>query len=252
MAASGDGTQCSSALGPRADALAPVIERLARDLIAAPEDEAGHIKTLRRGAPLFADPSRFAEDMLSGTARLIGRYWIEDEADFVAVTMATHQLSMLLLRLEEDPASFGFASGETAIALAQDEVVALMVAPGERHGFGLSLLAYRLRQAGWRVHIAEAARELAQFVEAVRPLVVGISIGLPGSIAEAERVVFDLRKRCGNTPPYIAFGGPAFLDPDAGCTRVRPDLVATSADEMLDWLGRIESSPRDPPMAGGD
>ncbi|RPF71774.1 cobalamin B12-binding domain-containing protein [Aurantiacibacter spongiae] len=237
---------------PQGDCWPELVDALRDAILASPHDETAHADIVRKTACICSDPTRLAENLLAGTARLLGEMWLEDDVDFVAVTLATHLLTNLLMRLEEAPETFGFAAGPRAAGIERG-TVALMVAPGEQHGFGLCLLAYRLRYVGWQVHVAEGERDLVEHAFDRRPLAIGISAGHAEAIDRIASVVRLLRQRCSPRVLNIAVGGPAFSTPDCSRAVVACDLVATTADDMLTWLDKLGvETPSSPRLCTGD
>ncbi len=81
--------------------------------------------------------------LLAGAARRFGELWEADLCDFVDVTIGLRQLHLLLSTVSSEV--------EAEVDIAPDaRRVLLLPAPGETHGFGIAMVQYSFRAAGWR------------------------------------------------------------------------------------------------------
>ena len=219
-----------------AAARADYITTFTHHLIDSLDGEDTAVTLLGGGTDLFVTPCDMAEGLLCGAARLLGELWLNDDVDFVIVTLATHRLSSLLMQLEDDPEALGYpVQPRPAIRRSQDRI-ALMTADDDQHGFGLSMLGYRLRQADYQVYVAENLADLRDYVTAVEPLAIGISASHTAAGRAAIAMAADLRKSFAPRQLNIALGGPAFTTSELGEAIEIADLVGQSSDDMLNWL----------------
>ncbi len=133
-----------------------------------------------------ADPATLADHLVQPALEEIGRLWETGEITVAAEHLATSTCRDALARLEP-PATEPRAPGRAVLACIE----------GNRHAVGLGLLAYRLEQAGWTVHLLGADVPLDDLVAHVRehqPTVVCLSLALPSHLIPARRAVEAVRR----------------------------------------------------------
>ena len=229
---------CAEGNAATIDAL---VERFSEAAIADDADELSLLSLARENAGLFSGPADLAHTLLGGAARTFGDYWLEDSVDFVAVTLAMHRLTCLLMLLEDEPARFGFPPCPMQAEASPRGTVALMTASGDQHGFGLSMLSYRLRHAGWRVLVAGDRRTLYEAVAFHKPQAIGLSVAHSDSVCTVVTLMRDLRARFAPRRLNIAVGGSAFATDESLHDVEGADLVGQSAEQMLAWLDSCDS-----------
>ena len=93
--------------------------------------------------------------LLARAARRFGELWEADLCDFVDVTIGLRQLHLLLSAM--------CAEVEAEVDIAPDaRRVLLLPAPGETHGFGIAMVRYSFRAAGWRADCGLPSEYLSQ------------------------------------------------------------------------------------------
>jgi len=157
--------------------------------------------------------------LLAPTARHLGGLWEQDLCDFVDVTLG-------LGRLQEILARFG-APAETRV-LDERHCALLISTPGEKHLFGLEIVAESLRGAGWRVRVErgfDAVRSAAA-VAAEWVGVVGVTLSGETGLESAARIIESVRRASLNPRVGVIVGGPAFANSPPRVAQVGADAVA--------------------------
>ena len=83
-------------------------------------------------------------EVLTPTARYLGKLWETDHCDFVEVTVGLRRLQEILWRLSPEDEAAGARIEEAPRAL-------FLPTPGESHVFGVAMVETFFRAAGWRV-----------------------------------------------------------------------------------------------------
>ncbi|MCP9223829.1 cobalamin B12-binding domain-containing protein [Erythrobacter sp. LQ02-29] len=177
----------------------------------------------------YQDIAAVVDDLLVPAVRLLGQMWCDDDADFVAVTLASHRISLALMRLEEDEGSITTRRGR----------VLLVNAPDDQHGFGLLVVGFHLRRAGWQVEMAEDPAALFACLRDRRFTAVGISAAPDSSLASAGRLITELRRRAPADGLRIALGGASVTNGEAVEIGRSADLATEDPDTFLRWLSEI-------------
>lgn len=174
----------------------------------------------RAGCPV---PEIFL-NLLTPTARQLGKLWETDHCDFIEVTVGLRRLQDILRRLSPD--------SDTGEARIEEAPRALMLpTPGETHDFGIAMVETFFRAAGWRVQrgSADFAMELARDWYDV----VGFSLSSgrhAGTLAEA---VLACRTRSRNPGVHVLVGGQAFVEDETLAARVGADASAIDAPSAV-------------------
>lgn len=167
-------------------------------------------------------------DLVTPVARHLGELWIEDECDFVHVTVASDLLKRLVLLLS-DELEVRPIDHDTA------PQILLLPVPGSQHTLGLLIVAAFFRQARWDVTtVPQVSMEELRVMAGVSDFdIVGLSVGSAAQEPALARAVALLRSSCNSPGVPVMLGGPAVLaDPDlAG--RVGADASAADAEEAL-------------------
>jgi methanogenic corrinoid protein MtbC1 len=172
--------------------------------------------------------------LVTPVARHLGELWIEDECDFVHVTVASDLLKRLVLQLSDD-LDVHPIDHDTA------PQILLLPVPGSQHTLGLLIVAAFFRQARWEVTtVPQLSMDELPVLAGVSDFdVVGFSVGSAAHEPALARAVTLLRSTCSNPDVPVMLGGPAVLaDPDlAG--RVGADACAADAEEALRIAGEL-------------
>lgn len=160
-------------------------------------------------------------------ARSMGQMWMDDEADFASVTVASMRLQALL----------SLASSESlhVVRPVNNTVSALIVVPlGEQHTLGTFILAAQLRRLGADVDLSfcETSTDFVSRVFTQQPDMILFTASGRATLETVGQLVLNLSKAL-PTSPLCVLGG-AFVEEDdvaKGISGV--DLVTRCAREAL-------------------
>jgi len=156
--------------------------------------------------------------LMAETARHLGALWEEDRCTFVDVTLGVARLQKLLCVF----------SGVCESVLNDGRHRVLLCAlTGERHVFGLDMVACFMRRASWEVDLQKecGAEDVAGAVARESFGVLGLTLSAESDLDLLCRTVQAARAASINPPIGILVGGPLF--------RAQPKLVAkVGADAM--------------------
>ncbi len=184
-------------------------------------------------------------DLLTPSARLLGRMWDDDRCDLTSVTIGTGRLQRLLRLI-------GPGRVPQVGADVQALSVLLLLPPQEQHSFGLSMVADFFRGAGWRVSssLGDQSLQPGSMLSQRHFDVVGISCGSHGQLAWLKQQIPQFRKRSRNPRVAVMVGGPVFIcEPDA-LPGLGADLCVLSGREapgMAERMARHARSLADGP-----
>lgn len=202
----------------------------AERLIAADYDAAAFRDWI--GSRAGADVAELMLNVLTLAARELGDMWLEDSCSFADVTIGMHRLTMMLVDLEPPHAD----------PLARPQhggTVLLAPAPGDQHGFGLAMVGFFLRQAGWdvRADIAGEPEAILRQTAARHYDVVGFSIGHERAIAPVADLIAGVRRVSRNRRVVVVVGGPMMIGRPDRAREMGADIHAEDAAELV---GKIE------------
>ncbi len=163
-------------------------------------------------------------EVLTPTARHLGKLWETDHCDFVEVTIGLRRLQDILLRLSPED--------ESACARIEEAPRALLLpTPGKSHVFGISMVETFFRAAGWRVHRggSEFAKDLADNWFDL----VGFSLSGERHIEALAEAVRAARAASRNPSLFVLVGGPLFHANDPLVLRVGADATAADAPSAV-------------------
>jgi methanogenic corrinoid protein MtbC1 len=175
-------------------------------------------------------------DLFVPSARLLGDYWLDDSASFVDVTIAMHRLTVQFFELDR---------AQPMPRPAHGGVVLLAPAPADQHGFGLAVLGFFLRRAGWNV-IADVpgdARAVIDCARSTRLDAIGFSVGHDRSAPALATLIAAVREASRNQGVLIGVGGPAVLRDASLATRVGADFFAETPQELIALLDKVPHRP---------
>lgn len=153
-----------------------------------------------RGYPL----EQIFADLIAPAARLLGQKWIDDELDFLDVTVAAGRLQRVVMCLRQSHGAAGLLR----------EAMLLTCAPGEQHTLGLQLAAEYLTEAGLEVvpFIAADFGEIENVLRSRSFSYVGISIGSQSLIGAALSAIECSRAAAKSSSLKVIVGGAAILE----------------------------------------
>jgi methanogenic corrinoid protein MtbC1 len=159
---------------------------------------------------------------LEPTARYLGELWNQDRCDFIDVTIGVSHLQELL-------AIFG-SKAEIPVRDA-DHRALLITTTGEKHLFGVDMVAQFMRGAGWDVSIEASAspKDCAARVAREWFGVVGVTLSSSLGLEAAARVIDAVRRGSANANVPVMVGGPVFTENPELAVQVGADAAAPDA-----------------------
>lgn len=156
--------------------------------------------------------------LMAETARHLGALWEDDQCTFIDVTIGVARLQKLLCVFSGvcEPA---FMDGEHRVLLC--------ALAGERHVFGLDMVACFMRHASWEVELQKGgdSQSVAAAVAGERFAILGMTLSAESELELLCRAIQAARAASINPAIGILVGGPLF--------RAHPKLVAqVGADAM--------------------
>lgn len=173
-------------------------------------------------------------DLLSPTARLLGDRWVEDLADFSAVTLGLSKLQQILRTYSHNL--------ETVEPELSEKQALLISVPGEQHGFGVAMVGEFFRRAGWNVWTGtpESDDEILDLLSCQPYDVIGFSISCDMHLPSLERIVNKVRDVSSNPDVGMLLGGRIPLENPSIVGSLNADVVGfdphraiARANEML-------------------
>ena len=181
---------------------------------------------------------------LAPTARYLGELWEQDRCDFVDVTIGVGRLQELLT-------IFGSVDEEPIVE--HDHRALLVTMPGERHMFGIDMVARLMREAQWQVCVA-TGREASDYGDLVASEwfgVIGVTMSDESNLQSLGRTIECVRRKSINSAVGVMVGGPAFLENpglgvQAGADGVAADALAAVilAKKLLIQMARKKATRR--------
>jgi MerR family transcriptional regulator, light-induced transcriptional regulator len=168
-------------------------------------------------------------ELLAPSARHLGVMWEEDDADFVAVTMALWRLQEVVRELSSRVPVRGSGSETRMRAL-------FSVMPGEQHSFGTVLVEDVFRRAGWTTELVTECdtSQLLALVASTEFDLIGLTVTGDRHCETVPSVINGLRSVSRNPHVGILVGGRIFNeDPDLA-TQLGADATAHDATQALE------------------
>lgn len=168
-------------------------------------------------------------DLLAPAARHLGVMWEEDDADFVAVTMALWRLQEVVRELS--------SRVPVRRSNAEHPMRALFsIMPGEQHSFGTVIIEDVFRRAGWETMIltqTDTSRLLAT-VAAHEFDLVGLTVTGDGYADAVPSVINGVRSVSRNPHVGVMVGGRIFTEQPDRALAVGADATARDATHALE------------------
>ncbi len=161
-------------------------------------------------------------NLLAPTARHLGELWDRDLCDFIDVAIGVARLQELLT-------IFGAAEDVPLIDLRHRAY--LVSTPGEKHLFGVDMVAKLMRGAGWDVTIGKGLSPTENAREVARDWygVFGMTLSGDAGLQEVGRTIDAVRRSSLNRRIGVMVGGPAFTGHPDLAIQVGADAVADDA-----------------------
>jgi methanogenic corrinoid protein MtbC1 len=160
--------------------------------------------------------------LLAPTATHLGELWEQDRCDFVDVTLGVARLQELL-------EMFGSSAPRRVVDLQHRSLLATI--PGEKHVFGVDLVATFMRGAGWDVTVEKGldSGDIVNLVATERIAVFGMTLSAETGLDTLARTVQSVRRSSANGSIRVIVGGPAFVKTPALVAQVGADAAASDA-----------------------
>lgn len=160
--------------------------------------------------------------LMSEAARHLGVLWEDDRRTFIEVTIGVARLQRVLCEFN----AF-FAPSPTD----GRQRVLLCALAGERHDFGLDMVACFMRHAAWDVDLRKECRtqDIADAVAHERFAIVGLTLSAGSGLEALCRAIQAARAASINPAIGVLVGGPLFLANPGLVTQVGADAMATDA-----------------------
>lgn len=168
-------------------------------------------------------------ELLAPSARHLGTMWEEDDADFVAVTMALWRLQEVVRELSARVPVRGSGSDSPMRAL-------FSVMPGEQHSFGTVLIEDVFRRAGWVTELLVECdtSQLLAVVAANEFDLIGLTVTGDRHCETVPSVINGLRSVSRNPHVGIMVGGRIFNDEPDLAAQLGADATAQDASQALE------------------
>lgn len=210
----------------------PEAVELAQELARGGQGEALIQRLVAVGLPFEALMLR----VIAPAAWHLGEMWENDTCSFAAVTLGLWRLRTLSARVGEMLPGL-------LVAPDPQRSILLATLPGERHDFGVSIVAEFLIRDGWMVSrsVPRDAHELLSELRALRPALVGFSVSRESSEGALTALIAQIRRL--HPAPRVLVGGPALAQDPMLAQRCGADAAATCARSALDAAQSLLAAP---------
>ena len=210
----------------------PIIERFARLLVTSDGAEAERLAMVRQLRESGWTLDAVVLSLFVPAARRLGDYWLDDSATFIDVTIAIQRLTSQLFEHERAEAKPVGAYGGH---------VMLVSAPEDQHGFGIVVLEFFLRRAGWHVlsTIQTGGREVIERARHTAFDAIGFSLGHDRSIEPLRQLIRMTRLASRNRDVAIGVGGPAIVGKPETVRALGADFSSSDAAGLVAILENL-------------
>ena len=175
------------------------------------------------------------QHVIAAAQRDIGRMWEESRIGIAQEHMATAISQLALAQLYRYAQPLPARGGKIVVACVE----------GELHEFPARLVADALDLAGYETRFLGAdvpTGSLINVLEQESPNLLALSITMPFHAAALRRQVKSVREATGGRLP-IAVGGLACAQLREITAEVRPEVIASSAQELVEATHRLLGTP---------
>ncbi len=161
-------------------------------------------------------------NFLAPTARHLGELWEQDRCDFIDVTLGVARLQELL-------DLFGSTADRPPVDMHHRAL--LISTQGEKHLFGIDMVAQVMRGAGWDVEVEKGLDPAANAAAVATEWygVVGVTLSGDTGLDAVALVIQHVRRASANRAIGVMVGGPAFVREPELVARVGADAAAVDA-----------------------
>ena len=173
-------------------------------------------------------------ELLAPSARHLGVMWDEDDADFIAVTMALWRLQEVVREL-----SSRVPVRRTGGDAPRRAVFSVM--PGEQHSFGTVLVEDVFRRAGWATELVTECdtSQLLALVAANEFDLIGLTVTGDRHCETVPSVINGIRSVSRNPNIAVIVGGRIFNEEPDLATQLGADGTAHDARHALEVAGDL-------------
>jgi methanogenic corrinoid protein MtbC1 len=167
-------------------------------------------------------------DVMAPAARILGKRWEDDRADFIEVTLGLWRLQELVHELASRRCG-------AQPSVMHERRILCAVAPGDDHSFGSLILEEMFRRGGWTcagLRGATRAQLLRQVSEGWFEII-ALTVSVERNSATLADLVADLRAASCNPGVSIMVGGPVFNDHASLADEIGADATASNARAAL-------------------
>lgn len=159
-------------------------------------------------------------------AQLLGKWWLADRMDFVAVSIASTRLQQTLYDLSPTFLNQSHDANNGLSAL-------LFCTPGSQHSMGVFMLGEFFRKYGWRVSGVPflGAEGALRNVQSDWFDVVGLSVSTNRCLETVGGLIRELRAASANPDLKIMVGGPMAANNRGQMYRLGADFIGADARE---------------------
>ena len=160
--------------------------------------------------------------LMSEAARHLGVLWEDDSRTFIEVTIGVARLQRVLCKFNAAYAP-GCTDGRQRVLLCS--------LAGERHDFGLDMVACFMRHAAWEVDLRKECRtqDVTDAVAHERFAIVGLTLSAGSGVEPLCRAIQAARAASINPAIGVLVGGPLFRANPGLVSQVGADAMATDA-----------------------
>lgn len=160
--------------------------------------------------------------LMSEAARHLGLLWEDDSRSFIEVTIGVARLQRVLCE---------FSAAFAPVCADNRKRVLLCALAGERHVFGLDMVACFMRHAAWDVDLQKECRsqDVAEAVACESFAIVGLTLSAGSGLEALCRAIQAVRAASINPAIGVLVGGPLFRANPGLVAQVGADAMATDA-----------------------
>jgi len=163
-------------------------------------------------------------DYLAPAARHLGNLWSSDDRDFIEVSVGLYRLQNLMNEL---------TGGEShKVPCTPSPKALFMLAPGEVHGFGLSMVEMFFRNAGWQTCRSTAQNYQSELKKDWYAMI-GFSLSCERYLDALKTAIRKARLASKNPSLLVLAGGPIFIDNPSLIQAVGADASGTDAADAV-------------------
>jgi MerR family transcriptional regulator, light-induced transcriptional regulator len=173
-------------------------------------------------------------ECIAPAATLLGERWVEDQIDFIDVTMA-------VWRLQESVHILSSRRPGRAVDTTRAHKALFSVMPGDQHNLGTQIVDECFRRSGWDTICLMATTE-ADLLSTIRqaPLdMVGLTVSTDNHIEELPRLIAAVRAASSNPRLGVMLGGRVFNGNSALAIRLGADGAAKDARAAVDMANDL-------------